>query len=198
MVASADLATLPDVPDAEYIEAAAFGFQELAGIGLDAIRSISAPMLIFPEFVCPDQEPWRAEDFLPLSEEELAKLEVYCFANCANTMKYIRADGPQPIPYIESFGNENDLVARLGMLAPRREARGIDIDGPCFMKPGGWGHLLNAHYLIDVEKRQKRGRKPGGAGTSAPYVPMHTGTAESDETPRLFGYINGGEPATTR
>jgi hypothetical protein len=99
-----------------------------------------------PEFVYPDQDPWRAEDFEPLSQQELAKLELYCFANCANSMKYLSAGaGGRPIPWIESFGNEFDLVARLGMLAPKPAQRGIDIDGPCYVKPNGWGHFLNAH-----------------------------------------------------
>lgn len=124
-----------------------------------------------PEFVYPDQDPWRAEDFAPLDVQELAKLELYCFANCANGMKYlgVHSDG-RPIPWIESFGNENDLVARLGMLAPKAAERGIDIDGPCYVKPNGWGHLLNAHYLSDIQSSQKVGRRRGGAGGAAPYV----------------------------
>ncbi len=165
-----------------------------------ATRAIfaAAPSYAPPEFVYPDQFPWRAEDFLPLTEAELAKLEIYCFANCANTMKYIRTNGSEPIPFIESFGNENDLVARLGMLAPRQLERGIDIDGACYVKPDGWGHLLNAHYLLDIEKRQKQGRKPGGAGTSAPYVPAQCGDIPQNDVPRLFSYINGGVPETDR
>lgn len=163
---------------------------------LAALFGIEAAAYAPPEFVYPDQDPWRAEDFEPLSEQELAKLEVYCFANCANRMKtiHVGADG-RPIPWIESFGNENDLVARLGMLAPKAAQRGIDIDGPCYVKPKGWGHLLNAHYLSDIHDHQKVGRRRGGAGGSAPYVLANADAYPDCQTPRLFGYINGGAPA---
>ena len=67
---------------------------------------------------------------------ELAKLEVYCFANCANTMPYIGAWDGRPAPWIENFGNEHDIVARLGMLAPRAEYWGIDIAGPRYEHRG--------------------------------------------------------------
>ena len=54
-----------------------------------------APRYAPPEFVYPDQDPIDLDDFEPLTGAELAKLEVYCFANCANTMPYIGAwDGP--------------------------------------------------------------------------------------------------------
>jgi hypothetical protein len=149
-----------------------------------------------PEFIYPDQDPWRAEDFAPLSAQELAKLELYCFANCANSMKtiHVGADG-RPIPWIESFGNENDLVARLGMLAPKATQRGIDIDGPCYVKPNGWGHLLNAHYLSDIHDCQKVSRRRGGVSGSMPYLLANADVYPDRQTPRLFGYINGGVPA---
>jgi hypothetical protein len=150
-----------------------------------------------PEFVYPDQDPWRAEDFEPLSQQELAKLELYCFANCANSMKYLSAGaGGRPIPWIESFGNEFDLVARLGMLAPKPAQRGIDIDGPCYVKPNGWGHFLNAHYLGDIHDYQKAGRRRGGAGGSIPYFLANAAAYPNGQTPRLFGYINGGCPVS--
>ena len=69
-----------------------------------------------PEFVYPDQDPWRKEDFAPLTEEELAKLEVYCFANCANTMKFIRTDVGG------NDGRTSVLRAIIGMLAQPRGA----------------------------------------------------------------------------
>ncbi len=78
-----------------------------------------APRYAPPEFVYPDQEPIDLNDFDPLTGAELAKLEVYCFANCANTMPYIGVWEGRPVPWIENFGNEHDIVARLGMLAPR-------------------------------------------------------------------------------
>ncbi|HSN74774.1 MAG TPA: hypothetical protein VL334_06730 [Anaerolineae bacterium] len=148
-----------------------------------------------PEFVYPDQDPWRPEDFEPLSEQELAKLELYCFANCANSMKTIHVGaGVRPIPWIESFGNENDLVARLGMLTPKPAQRGIDIDGPCYVKPNGWGHLLNAHYLSDIHDCQKVSRRRGGASGSIPYLLANADRYPDRQIPRLFSYINGGAP----
>ena len=75
------------------------------------------------------------------------------------------ADG-RPLPWIESFGNENDIVARLGMLAPRPEQWGIRINGPRYERHGAWGHMLNEHYLKEIERRQKRGRGP--AATARP------------------------------
>jgi len=162
---------------------------------LAALFGIAAASYAPPEFVYPDQDPWRAEDFAPLSAQELAKLEVYCFANCANSMKYIHIGaGGQLVPWIESFGNENDLVARLGMLAPQPALRGIDIDGPCYVKPNGWGHLLNAHYLSDIHDCQKVRRRRGGAGGSIPYLLANAAAYPGYQTPRLFGYINGGVP----
>jgi hypothetical protein len=164
--------------------------------GLAALFGIPAAAYAGPEFVYPDQDPWRAEDFEPLSEEELAKLELYCFANCANTMKTIHVGADvRPIPWIESFGNENDLVARLGMLAPKAVQRGIDIDGPCYVKPNGWGHLLNAHYLSDIHDCQKVSRRRGGVSGSMPYLLANADVYPDRQTPRLFGYINGGVPA---
>ena len=126
-----------------------------------------------------------------LTGAELAKLEVYCFANCANTMPYIGAWDGRPVPWIENFGNEHDIVARLGMLAPRAEHWGIDIAGPRYEHRGAWGHLLNEHYLAAIERCQKSGRRPGGDGTSAPYELVGGAV---DAAPRLFGYINGGVP----
>jgi hypothetical protein len=150
-----------------------------------------APRYAPPEFVYPDQEPINLDDFEYLTGAELAKLEVYCFANCANTMPYIGAWEEWPVPWIENFGNEHDIVARLGMLAPRAEYWGIDIAGPRYKHRGAWGHLLNEHYLAAIERCQKSGRRPGGDGTSAPYELVGDAV---DAAPRLFSYINGGVP----
>jgi hypothetical protein len=150
-----------------------------------------APRYAPPEFVYPDQEPINLDDFERLTRAELAKLEVYCFANCASTLPYIGVWDSRPVPWIENFGNEHDIVARLGMLAPRPEYWGIDIAGPRYMRHGAWGHLLNEHYLAAIERSQKSGRRPGGDGTSAPYEVVG-GTP--DAAPRLFDYINGGAP----
>lgn len=148
-----------------------------------------------PEFVFPDDAPLALEDFEPLSLDELAKLEVYCFANCATTMAYYLSPsaGQPPIPWIESFGNEYDIVARLGMQAPHPEHWAITIAGPRYVRPGAWGHLLNEHYLAPIEKGQKVGRRRGGRGGTTPFT--HVFGAEAGATPRLYAYLNGGAPA---
>ncbi len=162
---------------------------ESAARGLFAEAMRYAP----PEFVYPDQEPIDLHDFDRLTETELAKLEVYCFANCASTMTTIaRTAEGRPLPWIESFGNENDIVARLGMLAPRPRQWGIRIDGPRYERRGAWGHMLNEHYLKPIERCQKRGRRPGGDGTPEPYEPVAGSEESQGRIPRLFRYINGG------
>jgi hypothetical protein len=127
----------------------------------------------------------------PVTSAEIAKLEVYCFANCASEMNYL--DPALELPKIESYGNEHDLVARLGMLAPDAQECDIQIAGPRFVHRGMWGHLLNAHYLIDIDKARRRqathGNAPAGA---APYV-LIEGTAPAGAIPHLFRYLNGGE-----
>lgn len=148
-----------------------------------------------PEFVYPDHTPVNLADFEPIYDDELEKLEVYLFANCATTMAHLRAPAPgkPPLPWLESFGNENDVVARLGMLAPRASQRGIELAGPLYQHDKAWGHLLGAHYLLPIEKVQKRGRKRGGAGTAGPFVLLNP-TTPHYRWPRLFDYINGGTP----
>jgi hypothetical protein len=54
--------------------------------------------------------------------------------------------------------------------------------------------MLNEHYLKEIERCQKRGRRPGGEGTAAPYAPVAGSVEEADQAPRLFSYINGGIP----
>ena len=148
-----------------------------------------------PEFVYPAEGPIHLDEFDALSLDELRKLELYCFATCANVMTYTAppAEGRRPIPYLEHFGNEKDIVARLGMLAPRPDKWGIHIDGAQFMRPNAWGHLLNAHYLYPILDMQRRGRRRGGVGTTAPFLARRT--ADGQPPPRLFDYINGGAPA---
>ena len=150
-----------------------------------------------PEFVYPDESRFQLDDFEALTEDELAKLEVYCFANCATTMPYYRppTDDRDPIPWIESFGNQHDIIARLGMLAPKAAKWGIVIDGPCYVRQDGWGHLLNQHYLLGIEQAQKVGRKRGGQGGGAPYELGTVDTFPDTTEPRLFTYMNGGTPA---
>jgi hypothetical protein len=133
-------------------------------------------------------DPRRLE---PVTHKEIAKLEVYCFANCASEMSYL--DTARALPRIESYGNEHDLVARLGMLAPDPQECDIQIAGPRFVHRGAWGHLLNAHYLIDIDKAQRRraNRQNAPAG-AAPYV-LIEGTAPAGAIPHLFRYLNGRE-----
>jgi hypothetical protein len=134
------------------------------------------------------------DDFEDLTVAELGRLEIYCFANCASEMRY--ADPQRSLPWIESLGNEHDLVARLGMLAPDVSSEGIAIDGPQWVHRGAWGHLLNAHYLHAIELAQCGGAGPGPAtGTADPYTQFGGPTMAA---PRLFSYLGGGapEPAT--
>ena len=61
-----------------------------------------APLYAPPELVYPDEDPIDLDDFGALTEAELAKLEVYCFANCANTMTTSRPADGHPLPWIKS------------------------------------------------------------------------------------------------
>jgi hypothetical protein len=129
--------------------------------------------------------------FAPVTTVELERLEIYAFANCATEMRYL--DHERALPWIESLGNEHDLVARLGMLVTGRKAREIAIDGPLWVHRGAWGHLLNAHYLHAINLVQGGGSAPGPAtATARPYEQFGGAIAIA---PRLFGYINGGKPA---
>jgi len=131
----------------------------------------------------------RSERLKPTGPEDLARFEVYCFANCATEMKYIDSD--LGLPRIESFGNEHDLVARLGMLAPHPEKRQIEISGPRFRHNGAWGHLLSAHYLVDIDRAHRQHEpRPGASRGAAPYV-LIEGTAPAGTVPHLFGYLHG-------
>lgn len=147
-----------------------------------------------PVFVYPNQEALDLSHFEPLTPDELAKLEIYCFATCASTMRYLQPprDRMAPIPWIEHFGNEYDIVARLGMQAPNPERWRIGIDGPRYVRAGAWGHLLVEHYLFDIEARQRHGRRRGARGGPAPFERVDA--REQETTPRLFRYINGGSP----
>ena len=158
-------------------------------------RGLVAPATYAPpEFVYPDQSPLVLTDFAPLTESEFSKLELYCFATCTNVMTHYRPanQGEPALPYLEHFGNERDIVARLGMQAPHAVERGIQIDGPRFVRPGAWGHLLSEHYLYPLADAQRQGRRRGGKGGAAPFVAADA--AQQPATPRLYAYINGGTP----
>jgi len=149
-----------------------------------------------PEFLYPYEGPLSMDEFERLTVSELSKLEIYCFANCANHMSYLGGfqDRKKPIPWIESFGNEMDIVARLGILAPDPVGRNISIQGPRYIRPGAWGHLLNEHYLLPIEAAQRLGRKKSGRGGTQPFLSVDGDNAEVSTTPRLYEYINGGSP----
>ena len=165
---------------------------------LPAIEGAPLPAAAYapPEFVYPLEGPIYLDEFEPLSAAELAKLELYCFATCANVMVHTTPPTPGrlPVPSIEHFGNEKDIGARLGMLAPRPQHWGIHIDGPRFARPRAWGHLLNEHYLYPIVDGQRRGRRRGGRDTAVPFVAVSDNGKSATAVPRLFSYINGGSP----
>lgn len=144
----------------------------------------------------PAAYPIRHADFEPLTRRDLAKLEIYGFANCANTMTCVAGTNRRagPLPWIESFANERDIVARLGMLAPHAGARGVDIAGPKYVRRGAWGHLLNEHYLLPIDAAQRAGRVRGRSGGCAPFELMNVEVPHDPDGPRLFAYLNGGTP----
>jgi hypothetical protein len=153
-----------------------------------------------PGDVALDETPLDLTDFEPLKEKEWEKLEVYFFATCANNIQHHPCPpGSVPVPWMEHFGNEHDLVARLGMFAPEAEKRNILIEGAKYIRRGAWGHLLNIDYLLPIAEEQKRGRRRGGRCDSEPFrlekaEPKYAYSA----MPRLFTYINGGpaKPST--
>lgn len=175
----------------------------LCAITRPAAETFHAQRYEPPVFVYPNQEPLDLRHFAPLTEDELAKLEIYCFATCASSMRYYQPPAgatpgatPGPIPWIEHFGNELDIVARLGMQAPNAARWGIAIDGPRYVRPGAFGHLLAEHYLFDVETHQREGRRRGARGGPAPFAPASDSPDAHGRTPRLYHYINGGIPPT--
>jgi hypothetical protein len=87
-----------------------------------------------------------------LSVTDIAKLELYCFANCSTSMAPIAVVGEPAcrVPWIESYGNEYDVVARLGVLAPPHGIGSARIEGDRYRRAAMWGHFLNAHYLIPM------------------------------------------------
>jgi hypothetical protein len=132
-----------------------------------------------------------------LGDEHIAKLEIYAFANCSTRMPYI--DAARRRPWIESYGNEWDVVARLGMLAPDKPGTGVTIDGPVYQRCDAVGHLLSEHYLCPIAGVQVRGQRQGGTGSPEPFTLLDDGGSgvTDEQAPRLFGYLNGGGPAST-
>jgi hypothetical protein len=118
--------------------------------------------------------------------EELRKLEIYCFANCASEMVSVKTRGGNevPAPWIESYGNEMDIVARLGVLANVKGPGSVCIAGDRYRRDAAWGHLLNAHYLFPMIESRKSGDPAGG------LVPLNGHRS----MPRLFAYLNAKSP----
>jgi hypothetical protein len=121
--------------------------------------------------------------------ERLSKLELYTFANCADKMRYVYPS--RQVPYMEHFANEQDVVARLGILSPLRDGAEplIEIDGPLFEQKSAWGHLLNEHYMAPIddylypgERRYRREKDP------------YPGAGNRPQKPRLYDYFHGKRP----
>lgn len=83
----------------------------------------------------------------------MRKLEMYCFANCATEMRSapVKIGGKNGVgpAWIESYGNEMDIVARLGVLADSTGPGGVRIGGDRYIRNAAWGHLLNAPSSSD-------------------------------------------------
>jgi hypothetical protein len=118
---------------------------------------------------------------------EMRKLEMYCFANCASEMVAATGRGANrvPSPWIESYGNENDIVARLGVLANVTGAGSVSIDGDRYKRPDAWGHLLNAHYLYPLIEALESKDAAGG------LIPLNGNRLS---TPRLLAYLDKHSP----
>lgn len=132
-----------------------------------------------------DAEPHVRRARQCLTTRDVGKLEVYCFANCATSMEPFVAIGspPRHAPWIESYGNEYDLVAKLGLLAPPHGIGSARIAGDRYRRLGAWGHLLNAHYLAPIL-----------ADLAEPRVGLEPFHDNLRRTPRLLEYLNGGRP----
>jgi hypothetical protein len=119
--------------------------------------------------------------------EEFRKLEIYCFANCVTEMvpvKIHRSRG-MSVPWIESYGNDKDIVARLGVLGNATGVGSAHIGGDRYMREAAWGHLLNAHYLYPMMKARDLEDPAGG------LVPLK---GNRSSIPRLFGYLDSKSP----
>ncbi|HTQ58482.1 MAG TPA: hypothetical protein VMI94_28665 [Bryobacteraceae bacterium] len=123
----------------------------------------------------------------PVTLAEWRKLEIYCFANCASVMLPVETIGRKriPVPWIESYGNEKDIVARLGVLANATGPGSVEIGGERYQRDGAWGHLLNAHYLYPMIESRRRKDPAGG------FVPL---AGRRASIPRLFAYLNAKSP----
>lgn len=136
-----------------------------------------------PEAAKPAAEQARAE----LTRSDIGKLEIYCFANCSTSLAPIAVvgDSPRHAPWLESYGNEYDLVAKLGVLAPPHGIGSARIEGERYRRGEAWGHLLNAHYLVPIVRHLD--------GDGALRL---TALGENlRPRPRLYEYYRGSTPA---
>ena len=125
-----------------------------------------------------------------LAPAHIGKLEVYSFANCSTSMTPVVTLGPMPrhAPWLESYGNEFDGVARLGVLAPPHGIGSARIAGDRYRRAGMWGHLLNAHYLLPIQDDLR-------AGTNPPSTRLEPFSENLLRRPRLLDYLSGSVPA---
>ena len=123
----------------------------------------------------------------PVTLNEWRKLEMYCFANCATEMVPVEipVGGGIPAPWIESYGNEKDIVARFGVLANVSGPGSVRIGGDRYKRDAAWGHLLNAHYLFPMIEARRQGDPAGGLAPLA---------GNRLSRPRLFAYLNHKSP----
>ncbi|MDF2179052.1 hypothetical protein P2G88_12400 [Aliiglaciecola sp. CAU 1673] len=139
----------------------------------------------------------QAQDSEQRLVQVLGKLEIYCFANCANVMtpvtKIRQTDGAElGLPFIENFANEHDLVARLGIISPLHKPDNplINLAGALYLQQGksAWGHLLNEHYLYPILDflSANNNERPN------PFAPQ---SADIPPRPRLYSYFQGQRPA---
>jgi hypothetical protein len=135
------------------------------------------------------EDPAVVDALTRLTRADIGKLELYCFANCATSMEPFVAlsDGdcpPRHAPWIESYGNEFDLVAQLGMLTPAHGVGSSRILGDRYERKGARGHLLNAHYLAPLIEELDTTN-----GTL--LEPFHDNLRTR---PRLHDYLDGKSP----
>jgi hypothetical protein len=123
-----------------------------------------------------------------LTAEHIRKLELYCFANCSTSMSPIAVCGDPPchVPWIESYGNEYDVVARLGVLAPPHGIGSARIEGDRYRRENMWGHFLNVHYLIPMIRDLNH--QPSHEHT------LHPLGSNLYRVPRLWRYYRGATP----
>ncbi len=129
----------------------------------------------------------------PMEDERLlSKLEIYTFANAATVMAHAPFEtsvSGRRTPWLENFANEFDVVARNGVIAPRKKKHGIFIDGGIYVKKGMWGHALNVHYLFGM-----RDHLQNPAQYPSDYVLQESEGVDAPSRPRLYDYYGGQTP----